>query len=315
MAAADLEERAFDREAKGPLPNGLQVLALEYRVLQNKMPLTQRLWLPEQHLNDAGVDVVTRWGHSLRQCFNMVGVAEYIDPDCTSIFGTDKHRRLRVDVIAAPDALKRWTNQCSGLRCLTRQIEADYWVNDIAGPNGAVAKLSQARLLPSVAHIFTEQMCAGVGQSNHPREFDWKGIKDYEFFNEGDKHKADAFTRWALASQATHADFERLASLYDACAGDVTSVYDAMRRRNDKPESQSFLVPGLIPRGALTLLLGNKKVGKSAMALELLVSVARREKQWLDFPIDTSAGGFAVYLFGEDSEGEVATRVALMTGG
>lgn len=315
MATTDVEENAFEREAKGPLPNGLQVLALEYRILQNKKPLTQRLWLPEHRLNDAGVDAVTRWGNSLQQCFNMVGVAEYIDPNCASIFGTDEHRRLRVDVIAAPDVLKRWTNKGANLRCLLRQIEADYWVNDIAGPNGAVAKLSQARLLPSVAHIFTEQICVGVGQSDHPRAFDWKGIADYEFFDEGDKQKPDAFARWVLASQATHADFERLSALYDACAGNVTSVYDAMRRMNAKPESQSFLVPGLVPRGALTLLLGNKKVGKSGMLLELLVAAARREKEWLDFPIDTSAPGFAVYLFGEDTEGEVANRVALMSGG
>ena len=67
-------------------------------------------------------------------------------------------------------------------------------------------------------------------------------------------------------------------------------------RRDCRPLS---LVPGLIPHGVVTLLLGNKKVGKSALALELAVAVAQREKQWVGFPVDPGKG-YAVYLLGED---------------
>jgi RecA-family ATPase len=36
----------------------------------------------------------------------------------------------------------------------------------------------------------------------------------------------------------------------------------------------------------VTLLLGNKKVGKSAIAMELAVKVAQRDSEWLGFPLN-----------------------------
>jgi hypothetical protein len=307
------EETMFAREAKGPLPDALQWLALEYRLFQNDKPLTERLWIPrgDEAITD-DVDPVARWGHSLRQCFNLIGTAEYIDPARPSVFGTDKCRRLRVDVVATSAALDKWTYRGGGLCCFRREAEPDYWVDDIAGPDGSVAVLSHAQLMPTAAHMLTEKVCAGIGQHDSARGFDfWKGV----FLDDDDSDQAGSFAKWAMAAQATESDFERLTALYDACGGDAAMTYDTMRRANAPAATQSFLVPGLIPRGVLTLLGGNKKIGKSAVALELAVATASREREWLGFPLDTSQGGFSVYCFGEDHPGEVQRRIEAMTGG
>src|SRR5262249_37343160 len=42
---------------------------------------------------------------------------------------------------------------------------------------------------------------------------------------------------------------------------------------------------------------------------------ARREAEWMGFPLNHDRRGFAVYLAGEDSEAEVIERMELMTGG
>jgi hypothetical protein len=74
------------------------------------------------------------------------------------------------------------------------------------------------------------------------------------------------------------------------------------------------LVEGLIPKSVPVLLLAKQKVGKTNAMLELAVAVARRESQWLDFPLK-SGHGFAVYLFGEGSREDAEERVRTMNGG
>jgi hypothetical protein len=109
----------------------------------------------------------------------------------------------------------------------------------------------------------------------------------------------------------------QLSELKEA-VGDKISNLAAAIRRHDKyihTEATSFLVPGLIPYGAVTLLLGNKKVGKSALGLELAVADARREETWAGFQLNHKNKGIAVYLAGEDTLEETLTRVRQMTDG
>ena len=117
-----------------------------------------------------------------------------------------------------------------------------------------------------------------------------------------------------LAAQTTDKDLDRLFALADACSNNLMVIREALDRANRKPEPVSFLVPGLVPRGVVTLLLGDKKTGKSAVAMELAVAIARKESHWLGFPL-APCKGHAVYLLGEDSPGEAARRVQSMTGG
>ena len=122
--------------------------------------------------------------------------------------------------------------------------------------------------------------------------------------------------RWITAAQTLDADFEQLTAVTEACGTDIFIAGSILEKKAGAPSPQSFLVIGLIPRGSVTLLLGNKKVGKSAAALQLAVSVARRELEWMGFPLNRDGmRGFAVYLSGEDSEEQAMERALLMSQG
>lgn len=140
-----------------------------------------------------------------------------------------------------------------------------------------------------------------------------KGIAP-EDHQSGNRFELADFARWAHAVQTTDKDLDRLFALADACDSDLTVIRATLERSHEEPEPVSFLVPGLIPRGVVTLLLGDKKTGKSAVAMELAVAIARKESHWLGFPL-APCKGFAVYLLGEDAPGEAARRVERMTGG
>ncbi len=71
------------------------------------------------------------------------------------------------------------------------------------------------------------------------------------------------------------------------------------------PEDRKFLVPGIIPSRAVTLLSGNGGEGKSLLALQLLVSVASNCR-WLGIEV---AHGRAVYVSAEDEKAEVHRRL------
>jgi hypothetical protein len=115
--------------------------------------------------------------------------------------------------------------------------------------------------------------------------------------------------------QATPDDFARVDDILAVAGGDIAAATTMLRRTERTPPRRSFLVPGLIPDGAPSLLLGSAKAGKSTALLELAVAVARREPEWMGFPIDHSRRGLVVFFAGEDSEAEVVERVKRMTGG
>jgi hypothetical protein len=102
--------------------------------------------------------------------------------------------------------------------------------------------------------------------------------------------------------------------LRDACNGKIKEMETVLDRQQYRAGPQQFLVEGLIPKSVPVLLLAKQKVGNTNAMLELAVAVARRESQWLGFPL-RSGHGFAVYLFGEGSREDAEERVRTMNGG
>ncbi len=106
---------------------------------------------------------------------------------------------------------------------------------------------------------------------------------------------------------------------FNLCARDVM-LFDAtgpMRKGSD--EGFDFLVPGLIPRGAITILAASGGCGKSSIAHELCIHCAiDREPEeakpfWLGQPVNTDAAadGICVYFSGEDGPAIINARAEL----
>jgi AAA domain len=289
----DTSEDALDHEAKSPLPSGLRLLAIEFEILWHGTPLGGSWTLKTES---------RRLLNSWLRCFEKIGCCEEIGRDETTLFGKRASCRIRLDVLATAQLLEKWTLLSSGKhdprKGLTWRTGGDLEL-----------RVSDSAVLDSFAHRYESE------DDEFEMWFNFKGI-DIETFKSGDDFKPGDFSRWALTAQATNSDFEKLETLCAACNGDIPAVDAALDRLLLAPERpQSFLVEGLIPRGATTLLLGNRKVGKSALAMELAVAAARREKEWMGFPLNTSKGGFVVYLLGEDTVEEAVNRIKLMTGG
>jgi hypothetical protein len=164
--------------------------------------------------------------------------------------------------------------------------------------SGLGVKRAHSQRFGNVRHLFKE-----CGEAY---EFGFKGWYPENFAN---------FDEWARAAQVTADEINKLVDLYEVTGGRLASMAAAIRRTRAEAPKNTFLVPGLIPDGAPTLLLGNRKAGKSTALLELAVAVARREPEWMGFPLNHERRGLAIYLSGEDSEAEVIERVRRMTGG
>lgn len=103
---------------------------------------------------------------------------------------------------------------------------------------------------------------------------------------------------------------------FNLCARDVM-LFDAtgpMRKGAD--ETFEFLVPGLIPRGAITILAASGGCGKSSIAHELCVHCAKDYEPgdpkpfWLGQPVNVAAAkdGVCVYFSGEDGPAIINAR-------
>jgi AAA domain len=201
-----------------------------------------------------------------------------------------KKEHVRVTILLREATLSHWFGEggCLGLTNLPLRTGCHY-------------KVIHTRVSDSLAEHFEKESwweCYG--------SLKWK---DHTCFDEPDE--------WFLAGAATEADLNQIRQLGEIANWSARSMAQALRRQSllTKAPANCFLVPGLIPDGSPTLLLGDKKTGKSTALLELCVAVARRESSWLGFPINHDRRGFAVYICGEDSPGEVLDRVRRMTGG
>lgn len=83
----------------------------------------------------------------------------------------------------------------------------------------------------------------------------------------------------------------------------------------------TFIVPGYIPRGELTIVAGDAECGKSTLLHDLAIIVGTKPEQrevgrtWLDVPVSLAAQGTTALLSGEDSRTILMDRRIALCGG
>ena len=242
----------------------------------------------------------------LEYIFNLVGRAFVLDPNETLI-NTTPHGRIAIAIIAAPALLKRWLDDQG--TCSLRKLGINMWGKNFLANESVIELRTLAPFLDYWNWLRDDPEFVNLESWNSSTKLD-------KFMEEGD------FLGWAAKAQATDRNFAELKALAEVAGGDVHKMDEIIGRKieNDgntdwyRAGKTSFLVRGLIPRGAVTLLLGNRKVGKSALGLELAVTTARREAEWAGFNL-TPGAGYAAYLAGEDTPQETLARVHQMTSG
>jgi AAA domain len=100
-------------------------------------------------------------------------------------------------------------------------------------------------------------------------------------------------------------------------AGQSADIYERLGTRRDRAagaQQLEWLVQGLmIPSGIVTLLAGAQETGKSTIATELAVAIARNRENWLGQPINRDrAKGVVVLLSGEDANATINARLTLL---
>lgn len=116
------------------------------------------------------------------------------------------------------------------------------------------------------------------------------------------------------------ADIEHNNRFYNLCARDVMLFdHTGPMRKSGGDEQFEFLVPGLIPRGAITILAASGGTGKSSIAHELCIHCAKDYAEgeappfWLGQPVNVKAAkdGICVYFSGEDGPAIINARAEL----
>jgi energy-coupling factor transporter ATP-binding protein EcfA2 len=109
-------------------------------------------------------------------------------------------------------------------------------------------------------------------------------------------------------------DIKLTIARFDAAGRDI-EMFRRLGRRSERKDGQErieWLVEGVIPAGAVTLLAGAQGTGKSTLANELAVAVAQDNgpRKWLGRNIVAeNATGIAVILSGEDNAGIINARL------
>lgn len=112
--------------------------------------------------------------------------------------------------------------------------------------------------------------------------------------------QSESFAAWIDRVALSPATLRRQAAMVEAVGNDIEAY--ALVTGGERA-SFEWIVPGLIPRGMVTLLVGDNETGKSTMMDELCAKIecqiAGAEPQFLGVPVPT--GLMTVYLSGEDT--------------
>lgn len=110
-------------------------------------------------------------------------------------------------------------------------------------------------------------------------------------------------------------DIEHNNRFYNLCARDLFLFDRTGPQRQGSEETFEFIVPGFIPRGAVTLLAAAGGTGKSSVAHQLCVLASMDYKEgeeperWLGQPLNKDAcTGICVYFSGEDGPAIINAR-------
>jgi hypothetical protein len=294
----DVETKASDAAANDELPNGLKVLLFVGEWYQNGNPFRYGMY-PVDEENQ-------RWLDNVRTYFGEIGFVlpikqknsaaflKAISADDAEISHDTSSALVAIGIIATEEVLNKQFKYDGGEFYSISEMSPSGLHDDNGwSDDGDIATVVLSSLSPifSGAEI-NEILCRGV------RLYSGSNAQQIE------------------AAQATDEQIKEVEGLQYVVGYKLAQVAAVIRQHNrlSKAKPTSFLVPGLIPQASVTLLLGNRKVGKSANALELAVTVARRELSWAGFPV-TPREGIAVYLAGEDTTEETLARVRQMTGG
>lgn len=106
-------------------------------------------------------------------------------------------------------------------------------------------------------------------------------------------------------------------SFFKNCGWDLATARRiasrSMANRRKVVDTPRFLVPGLVPKNAITLLAAKTKHGKSTLALELAGVVGQNGGEWCGFQIsEEECKGIPLFLSGEDSESILIERMQRM---
>jgi hypothetical protein len=290
LALADARKDNWSREARAPLPDDLQVIALEYRYYGHKEYKSEKEVL-EGFVQDNDCDL------SPEQLLSHIGLTSvHSEQETTRFFGPRRYlgQRLRVDIIVRKSSLEQIRKEMFEFTRVRSPIDT----------GEAGLELIGYEILNTMAHRYE------IG--DEPK-YEWRLHMDNDAL---DSDVPGNFAKWAAAeARRSELILRQYLQLYDAYNGNLIQMLKALERHWAEPTGpQSFLVEGLIARGVVTLLLGKKGAGKTNIALELAVDAAERRCAWLGFPLKPSAG-VVVYLYGEDSEENVKERVRAMNDG
>jgi hypothetical protein len=199
--------------------------------------------------------------------------------DCLGLIGYASYsgHRLRLIVIKS----KSWS----------ADIHSEFrWANSLNDP--------EIKVFDSLEHLFEGKTLAVLDDGEEdPTPSDWD--------------------KWLAKAAATPEDFEKFARLSEMCGGDAMSMWSILDKAEKikNREPTPFLIPGLLPRAQLTMLAGQRKIGKSSLAKSLCVAVPNEEEEWLGFPLNIIKNQLVLYLFGEGSEEENDRSITRMNHG
>jgi AAA domain-containing protein len=169
-------------------------------------------------------------------------------------------------------------------------------------------KLDVRRFLVSGADKVTAKRLdtlAELGEGGLPH---FKGVSEHDYHG-----RAGGFEEWLARATVGEGELSLLAMLAANNGGHAPTMLRELERIKGVPPVASWLVPGMIPRGVVTILVGEMEHGKSTMISELGVAVGRKLSEWMGFPIEVGDGGYAIHLIGEDTPGFPETRIKCLT--
>lgn len=174
---------------------------------------------------------------------------------------------------------------------------------NVAVPHGAVLTLT-AEVLPTNSTMLFEAMRQGVSSVGQ-----WGGEATPEALPLPDEGRNE----WLARVSIPRDQLARQLAHWRRCGGNPTlfQAAGAATARVSRARPISWIVPGLIPRGYVSLLVGTKQAGKSTLLGEILATVdSECQDVRLVLGTEIEARGVGCLVSGEDGIDFVASRNA-----